>query len=73
MDRSGIGTGKSNWVCNVIRRETDGSLTGTVLDGEGFVSSLLVAGYQVAGKSIYYGRAMLQQQISLMLKYMQHQ
>jgi shikimate dehydrogenase len=43
--------------CNVIRRETDGSLTGTMLDGEGFVSSLLVAGYQVAGKSIYLAGA----------------
>ena len=27
-------------VCNIIRRETDGSLTGAMFDGEGFVAGL---------------------------------
>ncbi|WP_416414168.1 shikimate dehydrogenase family protein [Pantoea sp. App145] len=48
---------KAIGACNVIRRETDGSLTGTMLDGEGFVSSLLAAGYKVTGKSIYLAGA----------------
>ncbi|MEG3130453.1 shikimate dehydrogenase [Pantoea cypripedii] len=48
---------KAIGACNVIRRETDGSLSGTMLDGEGFVSSLLVAGYQVQGKNVYLAGA----------------
>ena len=35
---------------NVIRRDTDGRLTGTVLDGEGFVGGLKAQGHGVAGK-----------------------
>ncbi|MBC7984581.1 MAG: shikimate dehydrogenase [Candidatus Obscuribacterales bacterium] len=36
---------------NAIRREPDGRLVGTALDGEGFVGGLKDAGYGVAGKS----------------------
>ncbi len=35
---------------NVIRRDPDGRLTGTLLDGEGFVAGLAAAGHSVAGK-----------------------
>lgn len=38
-------------VANVIRREADGSLTGRILDGEGFVGGLRRAGFQPAGRS----------------------
>lgn len=34
---------------NVIRRRTDGSLIGAILDGEGFVGGLARAGHRVAG------------------------
>jgi shikimate dehydrogenase len=36
---------------NVIRREADGRLRGTMLDGEGFVAGLTAAGHRVAGAS----------------------
>lgn len=36
---------------NVVRREPSGVLTGTVLDGEGFVAGLSNAGHDVAGKT----------------------
>lgn len=36
---------------NVIRRELDGRLVGTMLDGEGFVGGLRAAGHEVAGKA----------------------
>lgn len=36
---------------NVIRRKEDGTLAGTVLDGEGFVSGLEAAGHIVKGKT----------------------
>lgn len=35
---------------NVIHRDTQGKLHGHILDGEGFVSGLLTAGYQVQGR-----------------------
>lgn len=35
---------------NVVRRNADGSLTGTMLDGEGFVAGLLGAGHVVQGR-----------------------
>lgn len=35
---------------NVIRRRSDGTLVGTLLDGEGFVAGLNTAGHAVAGK-----------------------
>lgn len=36
---------------NVIRRESDGRLVGTVLDGEGFVGGLLSCGHTITGKT----------------------
>lgn len=38
---------------NVIRRETDGSLTAQMLDGEGFVRGLQSCGHDVKGKTAY--------------------
>lgn len=37
---------------NVVRRDTDGRLAGTTLDGEGFVAGLARAGHDVAGKRV---------------------
>ncbi len=39
-------------VCNIIRREPDGSLTGAMFDGEGFVAGLRQEGYEPSGKSV---------------------
>lgn len=39
--------------CNVIRRNKDGKLIGTMLDGEGFVKGLLNSGHLVKGKNIF--------------------
>ncbi len=39
--------------CNVIRRNADGKLIGTMLDGEGFVVGLLNKGHSVKGKNIF--------------------
>lgn len=36
---------------NVVRRDPDGRLVGTVLDGEGFVAGLAAAGHRVEGAS----------------------
>lgn len=41
---------------NVIRREPDGTLAGTLLDGEGFVGGLAAAGHRVRGaRCILFG------------------
>lgn len=37
---------------NVLRRESDGRLAGTTLDGEGFVAGLHAAGHEVAGRRV---------------------
>jgi shikimate dehydrogenase len=37
---------------NVVRRDSDGRLSGTTLDGEGFVAGLAAAGHDVAGKRV---------------------
>lgn len=37
-------------VCNVVRREADGSLTGAMFDGEGFVAGLRHQGHAVQGR-----------------------
>lgn len=37
---------------NVVRRDADGRLAGTTLDGEGFVGGLRAAGHDVAGKHV---------------------
>lgn len=39
-------------VCNIIRRETDGSLTGAMFDGEGFVAGLRHRGHDPAGRRV---------------------
>lgn len=43
--------------CNVVRRNDDGSLSGTVLDGEGFVAGLRAAGHEVTGRNIFMAGA----------------
>src|SRR3954452_22616512 len=49
LDRHGAHTR----VVNTVRRERDGSFTGTLLDGRGFVAGLRSAGYEVKGRRIY--------------------
>lgn len=39
-------------VCNIIRREGDGSLTGAMFDGEGFVAGLRHRGHDPAGRRV---------------------
>ena len=43
--------------CNVVRREGDGRLVGTMLDGEGFVAALRRAGHDVRGKRVFLAGA----------------
>jgi shikimate dehydrogenase len=43
--------------CNVIRREPDGRLVGTMYDGEGFVAGLRAAGHDVAGRRVFLAGA----------------
>lgn len=38
--------------CNVMRRDPDGRLAGTMLDGEGFVAALVRAGHTVRGRRV---------------------
>lgn len=38
---------------NAIRRDADGSLTGDLLDGAGFVAGLAKGGHHVAGRAVY--------------------
>jgi len=42
---------------NTVRREPDGSFTGTMLDGHGFVAGLAQAGHGAAGRSVYIAGA----------------
>lgn len=44
-------------VANTIRREADGSFTGTLLDGRGFVAGLLKNGHTIAGRRFYVAGA----------------
>jgi shikimate dehydrogenase len=44
-------------VANTVRREADGSFTGTLLDGRGFVAGLLKFGHRVAGRRFYLAGA----------------
>jgi shikimate dehydrogenase len=44
-------------VANTIRREADGSFTGTLLDGRGFVAGLLKHSHTVAGRCFYLAGA----------------
>jgi shikimate dehydrogenase len=43
--------------CNVVRREPDGRLVGTMMDGEGFVAGLRAAGHDVAGRRVFLAGA----------------
>jgi shikimate dehydrogenase len=43
--------------CNVIRREPDGRLIGTMLDGEGFLAGLRAAGHEIRGKRVFLAGA----------------
>jgi shikimate dehydrogenase len=53
LDRDGAHTR----VVNTVRREPNGSFTGTLLDGRGFVTGLRSAGYEIKGKRIYMAGA----------------
>jgi shikimate dehydrogenase len=43
--------------CNVVRREPDGRLVGTMFDGEGFVAGLRAAGHDVKGARVFLAGA----------------
>jgi shikimate dehydrogenase len=43
--------------CNVIRRDPDGRLIGTMLDGEGFTAALRRAGHDVLGQRVFLAGA----------------
>jgi shikimate dehydrogenase len=55
-DRLTVRAGTAGAV-NVIRREPDGSLTGELLDGTGFVAGLRKRGYDPAGRSVFLAGA----------------
>ncbi len=42
---------------NVVRREADGTLTGQILDGIGFVAGLRAAGHELRGRSVHLAGA----------------
>jgi shikimate dehydrogenase len=44
-------------VVNTVRRERDGSFTGTLLDGRGFVAGLRTSGHDVRGRHVYMAGA----------------
>ncbi len=44
-------------VANTVRRERDGSFTGTLLDGHGFVAGLRAQGHEPSGKRIFIAGA----------------
>lgn len=52
-----VDDGAHTKVVNTVRREADGSYTGTLLDGRGFVAGLNKSGYDVRGRSIYIAGA----------------
>jgi shikimate dehydrogenase len=49
--------GRQVGACNVFRRRADGRLSGTMLDGEGFVAALARAGHAVRGRSVFLAGA----------------
>ena len=51
------GDGMHTKVVNAVRREPDGSFSGTLLDGRGFVSGLIKQGHQVKGRRFYMAGA----------------
>ncbi|HEY0207917.1 shikimate dehydrogenase [Acerihabitans sp.] len=50
-------TARAIGACNVFKRGPDGRLSGTMMDGEGFVAGLQKRGYDVQGKSVYLAGA----------------
>jgi shikimate dehydrogenase len=52
-----VDDGAHTRVVNTVRRETDGSYTGTLLDGRGFVAGLKNSGYEIAKRSFYIAGA----------------
>lgn len=42
---------------NVVRRDADGTLVGTQVDGEGFVRGMLDSGHAISGRSVYLAGA----------------
>jgi len=51
------GDGIHTKVVNTVRREQDGSFSGTLLDGRGFVSGLIKQSHQVEGRRFYMAGA----------------
>jgi shikimate dehydrogenase len=51
------GDGVHTGVVNTVRREADGTFSGTLLDGRGFVSGLQLQGHQVKGRRFYMAGA----------------
>jgi shikimate dehydrogenase len=51
------GDGFHTKVVNTVRREKDGTYTGTLLDGRGFVRGLLSHGHEVKGRRIFLAGA----------------
>ncbi len=43
--------------CNIVRRDADGRLTGSMFDGEGFVAGLRQAGHEVRGRRVFMAGA----------------
>lgn len=52
-----VDDGAHTKVVNTVRREADGTYTGTLLDGRGFAAGLRNFGYEVQGKSVYIAGA----------------
>jgi shikimate dehydrogenase len=53
LEGDGVHTG----VVNTVRREADGTYSGTLLDGRGFVSGLIAQGHEVSGRRFYLAGA----------------
>jgi shikimate dehydrogenase len=45
--------GQQVGACNVLRRDAQGRLSGSMLDGEGFAAGLLGAGHAIQGKRVF--------------------
>ena len=52
-----VDDGAHTKVVNTVRREADGTYTGTLLDGRGFVAGLKNSGYEIANSSVYMAGA----------------
>lgn len=52
-----VDDGEHTKVVNTVRREANGTYTGTLLDGRGFVAGLKNSGYEVAKRSVYIAGA----------------